>query len=312
MSLILDALNRSRQETDSVPNLATAHAPAQASPDLRGYLPWAALAVAVLLIAWLLLDRGNGEAVSDAGIVAPVAQLSQNVGSAAADVTAKLKSRAAAQRESKALAQAPPARANPAESGKAIQSEKSAEQLRAQVAIAVEAASAKNKSSASSGSKVQTKADADAVAALYQKRDPTQATVTVETAGAEKILPIETQRKIAVKPTSEQSEEPLDIEKILQMAKEEAGSKNMVEHPAPFISSLSQYVKDGIPTILYQQHDYANAGARSSVMLNGKSLRVGGSPGSSVKVDEILPDSVVLSHGGTQFRLRALNSWVNL
>jgi hypothetical protein len=48
------------------------------------------------------------------------------------------------------------------------------------------------------------------------------------------------------------------------------------------------------------------------VVLNGKELKVGGSPASGVKVEEILPDSVVLNYRGTEFRLRALNSWVNL
>jgi len=31
-----------------------------------------------------------------------------------------------------------------------------------------------------------------------------------------------------------------------------------------------------------------------------------------MRVEEILSDSVVLDYRGTQFRLRALNSWVNL
>jgi hypothetical protein len=48
------------------------------------------------------------------------------------------------------------------------------------------------------------------------------------------------------------------------------------------------------------------------VVLNGKELRPGGQPASGVKVVEILPDSVVLDYRGTEFRLRALNSWVNL
>mgnify|MGYP003845772661 FL=1 len=50
----------------------------------------------------------------------------------------------------------------------------------------------------------------------------------------------------------------------------------------------------------------------SSVTLNGKAVKLGGSPLAGLKVDEILPDSVILTYRGTQFRLRALNSWVNL
>ena len=47
-------------------------------------------------------------------------------------------------------------------------------------------------------------------------------------------------------------------------------------------------------------------------MLNSKSVKVGGNVAPGVKLDEILPDSVVLDYRGTQFRLRALNSWINL
>lgn len=75
---------------------------------------------------------------------------------------------------------------------------------------------------------------------------------------------------------------------------------------------LSQQVKDSIPTIHYQRHDYNGTPGQSTVVLNGKTLRAGGSPAPGLRVEEILTDSVVLSYQGTQFRLRALNSWVNL
>jgi len=63
--------------------------------------------------------------------------------------------------------------------------------------------------------------------------------------------------------------------------------------------------------LMYLQHDYSGDSARSTVIINGKTLRAGGSVG-GLKVEEILPDSVVLEFKGTRFRLRALNSWVNL
>ena len=84
------------------------------------------------------------------------------------------------------------------------------------------------------------------------------------------------------------------------------------EHSVPLLSSLSQQTKDNIPTIFYERHDYSDNQAQSTVVLNGKSTKVGGSPTAGLKVEEILPDSVVLSYRGTQFRLRALNSWINL
>ena len=107
-------------------------------------------------------------------------------------------------------------------------------------------------------------------------------------------------------------ERPIDIEQTLLQARNEMENAGLEEHAAPFLSSLSQHTKDAIPTIFYQRHDYSGARSRSSVVLNGKSLKVGGSPVAGMKVDDILSDSVVLSYKGTQFRLRALNSWINL
>ena len=107
-------------------------------------------------------------------------------------------------------------------------------------------------------------------------------------------------------------EEPIDIEKMILKARQDLENAALAEHPAPFISDLSHQTKDSIPTIFYERHDYSDDQAQSSVVLGGKTLKVGGSPGAGVKVEEILPDSVVLSYRGTQFRLRALNSWVNL
>ena len=108
-------------------------------------------------------------------------------------------------------------------------------------------------------------------------------------------------------------EQPIDIEEMIALARAEAENVKLVEHTAPFLSELSQRTKDEVPTIYYTQHDYAGNSAQSSVTLNGEILRVGSKlAGGGLKVDEILADSVVLSHRGTQFRLKALNSWINL
>ena len=108
------------------------------------------------------------------------------------------------------------------------------------------------------------------------------------------------------------NEEPIDIARVLQSAREEMKDATLDEHPVPLLSALSQQVKDDIPTLYYQRHDYSNNTSISTVVMNNKTLKVGGNPVNGVKIEEILPDSVVLSYQGTQFRLRALNSWVNL
>jgi general secretion pathway protein B len=150
-----------------------------------------------------------------------------------------------------------------------------------------------------------------AVAALYQKRDSAAADSEVTKAVAPTVE--KKKQTNASAPTAvDQQEQPLDVEKLLLQARNDTKNAQLVEHPAPFVSSLSQNDKDVIPTVLYQRHDYSNDKAISSVVLNSKSLRVGGSPTAGMKVEEILPDSVVLSYRGIQFRLRSLNSWVNL
>jgi general secretion pathway protein B len=121
------------------------------------------------------------------------------------------------------------------------------------------------------------------------------------------------QPSLAVKKTAVSvTESPIDLEEILARTKEAMKTARLSKHPAPFLSTLSQQAKNDIPTMLYSAHDYFSKSGRSTVVINGKSLSVGGSIAGGVKIDEILSDSIVLSHRGTQFRLRALNSWVNL
>ena len=111
---------------------------------------------------------------------------------------------------------------------------------------------------------------------------------------------------------ADETEEPVDLDKILKMAQEEMQNAKLEDNGVPFLAELSQQTKDAIPTIYYQKHDYSSDPSVSSVTLNGSALRTGSALPSGVKVEEILGDSVVLNFQGTQFRLRALNSWVNL
>ncbi|MEQ8804007.1 general secretion pathway protein GspB [Haliea sp.] len=107
------------------------------------------------------------------------------------------------------------------------------------------------------------------------------------------------------------SEEPVDIASLVTAAEQALEDVRLAEHPALFLGDLSQQRKDAVPTLMYLQHDYRNEGG-STVTINGQQARAGQTVARGVTVEEILPDSVVLSHDGQQFRLRALNSWVNL
>ena len=102
MSLILDALNRSRQDANPVPGLATHHPVEQIEGEGHRYLPWVALSVALVLIAWLVMERYSAPPTPAADIGAPVAELSQNIGNAVASVTTELKARAAVSQQAPA------------------------------------------------------------------------------------------------------------------------------------------------------------------------------------------------------------------
>jgi hypothetical protein len=109
---------------------------------------------------------------------------------------------------------------------------------------------------------------------------------------------------------AEAEETPIDIEEVLRDAQRQLGEEPLLPHPAPLLENLSQQTKDRIPTVVYSAHDFA-ADGRSSVTLNGQRLSVG-QRAKGFQVKEILEDSVILSWGGSDFRLRALNSWINL
>mgnify|MGYP001828443341 CR=1 FL=1 len=276
MSLILDALNRSRSETGEVPNLDAVHAAASTEQaPRRAWLLWLALICAILVIAWLLLER-------DPPAPERVAQPEEYMGK---------RVEAASMEARPAAAGAPAVAAEP-------------EPPQPAAAVVVSEAPPSG-------------ADPD-VAALYAGNsrelpatapEPAEVTPPVATDA----VPLEEPEKpVAAAPTSSGTQEQeVDIEQIIRRAANELEDARLAEHPAPFISSLSQQVKDGIPTLLYERHDYSGNPGQSRVVLNGQSLARGGAT-KGVRVEEILPDSVVLRFGDTQFRLRALNSWVNL
>ena len=285
MSLILDALNRSRQDSEQVPGLASQHVvdsvPPPGSERGIGWLQWllvAGLALAVLVIGWLLFDRTPpANAISeDGGGGLPAVAIAPAAVTVAAPVVPAV---SAPQR--RPITAAPTAtktpRQNPLE-GVADQARPAA----------------------------QIPAD-DNVAALYQQ----QGQRTAEPASVAR-----PERELAEVPagvteTISAEEEALDIQRLVAEAQAELADAELRENGVPFLATLSQQTKDTIPTLMYQRHDYSGNPAKSRVMINGKTLHIDTSA-SGVKVVEILPESVVLDFKGTRFRLRALNSWVNL
>jgi general secretion pathway protein B len=289
VSLILDALNRSRQDKDSVPNLATHHTFDKMASGKRQYLPWVALSVAVVIIGWLVIGRLFATPVSAIEVGAPTEQVSKNITTAGESNSTEVKEDAAVEEQ---LVQ-------PVVDSQALEALEPVV-----VALAVNSPEPDTASVAIETTTpiAPSVAENSAVAQLYQNRNMMDdAPAQQRTSSAALDLYADSG-----------NEEPIDIARVLQSAREEMKDATLDEHPAPLLSALSQQVKDDIPTLYYQRHDYSNNTSISTVVMNSKTLKVGGNPVNGVKIEEILPDSVVLSYQGTQFRLRALNSWVNL
>jgi hypothetical protein len=303
--------------------------------NLKQSLPWIALVLAVLLIAWLLVDRRGGTtaAVSAVGEeTAAVSALSKNVGDALSSVKAELQAKVENEASSKSRAvvsaNSIPTEAS-SDTGVGDLSQNSREGLLLSTAAAPNSTDLKGKTSGLSEGETPVQLHAeesaesimqpeqvqaseesidkspDAVADLYRQKPEAPPIVPEEKASREIKQRAEGRNDVS------EEEVPIDIAQMLEMARTELGGSDTVEHPAPFLASLSQHTKDGIPTILYQQHEYSNRGRTVSVTINGKQLQQGAAV-SGIRVQEILPNSVVLEYGGTVFRLRALNSWVNL
>lgn len=272
MSLILDALNRSREERDDVPTLGTRHSYVEEPQRKKYWLLGMALIVAIAVIAWLLWERTHSLTGQEpAQAPAPISQAQQPMPAAAME-----------QKPTRSVAPAPGASVT-APQPKPVTPTPSVE---------------------------PPQVDSSAVSALYGKEAAPLASEPLSSqpsaAGQATVKP-----KAKTK-TATTVEQGLDIGKLVEQAEGELKNTQLAEHSAPFINDLSQQNKDSIPSIYYKRHEYSGRPGQSLVVLNGKELKPGGSPASGVKIKEILPDSVVLDYRGTQFRLRALNSWVNL
>ncbi|MHA7816616.1 MAG: general secretion pathway protein GspB [Pseudohaliea sp.] len=287
MSLILDALNRARKErgeTGATALPATIEA-APAPGPLAAVLA-VALGLAVLVIGWLAWERwgtGDGQPVATAG------------GHAGSPPAATV---ASARQGSTAPAGAASAPRPAIAPGKVSRDRvvTSARERSGTDAIAPDPAVAALYATPPGGK-----------AGAMPDAGPTDAG---RLAAVREASPPEAAPPKAAPPKAAPRDETIDIEAVVARAREELGEPALAPHPAPLLADLSQQQKDAIPTLMYLRHDYVENGA-SSVLINGETRRVGDRIG-TVQVEEILRDSVVLRHRDTLFRLRALNSWVNL
>ena len=112
--------------------------------------------------------------------------------------------------------------------------------------------------------------------------------------------------------TSGQPADPgLDVEAITRAARQRLAVEPVAVHPAPLLVDLPTVVKDEIPTIFFRQHDWSAQANTRSVNLNGKVFREGDQVAPDLQLLEIHRDFILMNFQGNEFRLRALNSWVN-
>lgn len=99
---------------------------------------------------------------------------------------------------------------------------------------------------------------------------------------------------------------------IKQPTREPAADKSMsILLEIPLITDRSSRFQRTVPNIDYQVHVYSDKENAGFVSLNGSIHKIGSQIMPDMRVIAILKDSVVLDYHGTQFRLPAMNSWVN-
>ena len=145
---------------------------------------------------------------------------------------------------------------------------------------------------------------------IYRAMQEEASDATPSESGGKSASTVEQQSGEGASPSAQSESPPIDFADILAAAQTEFGVTPLVESTEPLLETLSQQVKDEIPSLIYSEHNYDPSGD-SFVILNGKSLKERQRVGAFTVID-ILSDSVVLKWRETQFRVRARNSWINM
>lgn len=140
-----------------------------------------------------------------------------------------------------------------------------------------------------------TKSD-PAIALLYEQSEPSaEQQAAAQTKAAPAITPTPNVANTVNRATAK---EPVDITAT-------------VLAQLPYLAELPTRFQNTVPSIDYSIHIYSDTEDSGAVNLNGSMRRVGHEIEPGLRVIAILKDSVVMDYRGTQFRLIALNSWVN-
>jgi len=317
MSMVLDALKRSRTEQQSGGAVPSVDAEHYREPQTRGLPTWVfivgiALIVIILALVGILLTRGFGltPKVSEATPAAALTSSSTSPSTATSTLSVNSSSEASGAVVKEQGQEVRPAAAMAASSlsGVVTSQKKTQKEFAAQDPDPSVAALYQRSRSPSNSMSEASRTAAEGNTLPARKAETPAA---VSSSGARESTAALQANSEEVAPVMDAStEEAVDIESVLRRAQAEIGESLLLPHPTPLLESLSQQQKDKIPTLMYSVHDYTTRG-ESAVVLNGARLKVGQqSKGFTVK--EILEDSVIVTWGGTEFRLRALNSWINL
>lgn len=289
MSLILDALNRAREDDNPVPGLATHHRMEQVAVNRRQYLLWVALSVAVVVIAWLVMERYSALHIPGQDIVTGVAKPSMRgadsdspgtdaIGERA--VTAEPVAPAVVENTPPAAASSSPALASQVPEVATVRPEVPAEMATDAPAVdsPLEFTEAAAQMATVEEGPVPPDApeENDAVARLYRNPGLAEEPVIDRPARQPDTRSAARQIDTATKSAgADRAEQNIDIDEILRQAREEAKNASLPDHPVPFLIDLSQQTKDSIPSVYYLRHDYSSDSSRSTVVLNSKTLSVG-------------------------------------
>ena len=299
MSMILDAIKRSKESetaTDGVPSVDTEH---YVPSELNSRLPWVIAAVSVALLLVVLLwqvfapDETTKTAMSDKQKLAmdEVRNETSVTPSSTPEVVEPVSAR-----EGTA-----PSAASAASTASSAVAAATADDPPS-VDIRIPDIPVETVVTELPARTVNTSGDDERLSALYAAMNQEESSLQTEP---------EIARPEGVSEAVRQPEEPrIDFVEILERAQREIGSTPLVESSVPMLDSLSQQTKDQIPSLIYNEHDYQELG-ESSVLMNGQTVRENQRVGPFVLV-EILPDSAILRWRDVEFRLRARNSWINL
>lgn len=302
MSLILDALNRAeseRKNQNPVPDIGTLHAPAEITrapgSGNRSLFIIAALVVILVFIAtavWFLMKGGKTLPVNvvDSNGVASAQVVQQQ----AAQSSLLLKEQA--QKKAQEKAQLPQQNIQLSTSVENIAVTESAEDVSEDIAVTSSPA-IDEVNQLYSAPQTAPAVDAD-INDLYATELPESS--TSEGSTSEGSTPI-------VEPFAATGSA------AIAAAEQEVPARTFANiADIPDFNDLPWNKRQSIPTITYARHNFLADGL-SSVVINNQTVGIGNiiSVGQFV-VQEIYVDGVVLKHGNTQFKLRALNGWINM